>query len=401
MMEERRTYSSAYHLLLLSGAISYSGSALTSLGVSSFFAELVPDAKSFSLFFTALALPPIIFKPMTEFLLEKIGARRLMLGSELIRFALVASFAIAVGRDLQSIPLTLSFLFLLATFSTFFIASFFSVLPEILPLVEMHQFNSLSGSTTQLGYLLGLGVFSFVYHKIQLSWFFAADAMTFLGSAVLLAATSSVSQMRNQEDETPKYRPTGSARFLNSIGFHGLCTFIALPVAALQLFNTSQAVIALKLSNYGPTGLGWIEFACCAGTVCFGIIYSKFIRGRDMSDLGQCYGWALSALLPLAGGLMVSCGALYANILLAFAFGALYSYLMTIGRSALYLRYSDPRRVRQGVIVVSMIESAMTMLLAMTVPIILNNTVVIVATLLFLGVVFTYLAWHPVLLQRS
>ena len=133
----------------------------------------------------ARAIPAMFAGPLAGVVLDRFDRKRVMVASDLIRMVVAAGFIFTVHHPAPWLLYTLSALLMFA--SPFFTSGRAAILPNIATREELHTANSLTQTTgwttLALGaFLGGASVGGFGYQ-----WAFAANALSFLISALCIA----------------------------------------------------------------------------------------------------------------------------------------------------------------------------------------------------------------------
>lgn len=367
-----------FYLLLAGGSFSYAGKALSHLMNAFLFSSKIEHTSSFGFLFTALALPAIVFRVPIQRSLKRFGGFRVLLVSEFLIFATTAAWSAWVKIGTFQARHLVIVSFALATLHAFFISAFFLSLPKLISHKALESYFSISGSLTQAGFLLGLMFFNLTMDGLPPWIFFAFDAATYLFSFIVISTSVLLFRPSDSEpNSTAESEEENSAveilpnSFLHALRPWEMAVLATLPVGALELFNSSQITISLKLSEYGPKGLSTLEFAACIGIIAFGISYPRL---KQKLRLSNGFYLTLTLILSLAlVTLVCNRTSAYLSLAAALMFGAGYSYLATIGRAAVYAIGKKHANLENSILNVNMFESAMQIIVGLSIPSLINS----------------------------
>lgn len=364
----------SHQFLVASGALSYCGNAITSLVTISAFSRLVSITEAFSLFFVSLALPPLILRGTINKILARHRPQRIMIIAEVLRALMVLFFATALHFEFISWPLIVVFLVVQATLATCYSSAFFTSLPTLISRAKIESYNSLSSSLTQIGYLCGASAFTMLSNQLSHFEFMVFDGTTFLISASVLYRLSKrllVEETVTGAHAKRKLALAETIPMLGGLSVFALAGLAALPVTSLKLFNIISSTIALKHSAFGQQGYGLIDSVASAGVIASGFLISA-VHGRFRVGNKGFLLLLLSifAILALAS---TNRSSVILAAILAFAFGVIYSLLITIGRSSLYLLGKNESAIRDGVTMINAMESAGGISFALIMPSIIHS----------------------------
>lgn len=263
--------------------------------------------------FAAVTVPATFVGPVAGALVDRWDRKRVLVGSDLIRAAIVAFIPVVSGIH---IALVMILVFVLASVSSFFRPARTAALPQVVPDEDLMTANSamwLADTGSDLvGYSLG-GLFV-AFLGSQLAMAFWVDSASYLVSAMLVAAVAIPPLARTAEAATVSLRADllSGWHFLRSetvllattvqaavaeYGLGALTTLSPLLIAALPLGGVEQ-----------PTAYGMFEMVMGVGLVGGGVVIgstaNRLPKGRSIVVAFVALG-AVVALLASAHSLPV------------------------------------------------------------------------------------------------
>ena len=233
----------------------------------------------------ALAVPWIFIAPLSGVLVDRWPKKQVLIGSDLLRAAIVACLIVV-----PNLPLLLVLVFLKTCVATFFGPSQQSTIRMLVPESELHQANALSQLVTQSTKVIGPAIGGLLVAVTSPRVAFGVDAATFLLSAAILARMRPIDDPRaalkgrdasDEEEEGGywaelreglRYIAGRRALVLCIVGFGAtiflLFCFDTLSPLAFQQLGVSKALFGLAIAGIGAGGvLGTIAVGRYGGAV--------------------------------------------------------------------------------------------------------------------------------------
>lgn len=230
----------------------------------------------------AIAVPWIFVAPFAGVWVDRWPKKRVMIGTDLARAALVAGLIVA-----PSLPVLLILVFLKTSVATFFAPADQATIRLIVPESQLHQANALTQLVTQSTKIIGPALGGLIVAVASPRVAFGVDAATFLVSAAILSRLRPVddpSARRAEGDgedeggywselrEGLAYIAARRALVLCIVGFGAtiflLFCFDSLSALAFQQLGVSKALFGLAIAGIGAGGvLGTIAVGRYGGDV--------------------------------------------------------------------------------------------------------------------------------------
>jgi MFS family permease len=232
----------------------------------------------------ALAIPWIFVAPLSGVLVDRWPKKQVLIGSDLLRAAIVACLVVA-----PSLPVLLVLVFLKTCVATFFGPAQQSTIRRLVPEAQLHQANALSQLVTQSTKVIGPAIGGLLVAVTSPRVAFGVDAATFLLSAAILTRMRPIDDPRAARDargagdeeeggywtelrEGLRYIAARRALVLCIAGFGAtiflLFCFDTLSPLAFQQLGVSKALFGLAIAGIGAGGvLGTIAIGRYGGEV--------------------------------------------------------------------------------------------------------------------------------------
>ena len=233
----------------------------------------------------AIAVPWIFVAPFAGVWVDRWPKKRVMVGTDLVRAALVAGLVVA-----PSLPVLLILVFLKTSVATFFAPADVATIRIIVPESQLHAANALSQLVTQSTKIIGPALGGLIVAVASPRVAFGIDAATFLVSAAILSRLRPIDdpssrrahEARGADDhgagywaelrEGLAYIVARRALVLCIVGFGAtiflLFCFDSLSALAFQQLGVSKALFGIAIAGIGAGGvLGTIAVGRYGGEV--------------------------------------------------------------------------------------------------------------------------------------
>ena len=188
-------------LLLFSGQlISSIGDAFYLVALPWFMLSNEGGAQALGVVLSAYGIPRAGVLLLGGLLSDHLRPRRLMLLADIARIFLTGILAVLMLQGHPSLLLLCIVSALLGTFAGLFTPAAWSILPDVLPDESLQAGNALQTSSQEIASLVGSSMAGFVVSRFQSGFAMLIDALSFVASAVTLAAMHN--RGRKQIDQT-------------------------------------------------------------------------------------------------------------------------------------------------------------------------------------------------------
>src|SRR5882757_806469 len=176
-----------FRFLWLAQSSSVIGDRIVIVALALFVIELTGDATDLGLVFAAASLPLVAFLLLGGVWADRLPRHRVMVVTDLVRFALHALLATLIFTGTVAIWQLIAIEALFGGAEAFFRPAANGLLPQTVPEDEIQQANGLSTLSNNIGEFAGPALATALVLGLGAGWAFALDAATFLVSAALLS----------------------------------------------------------------------------------------------------------------------------------------------------------------------------------------------------------------------
>jgi MFS family permease len=253
---------------------------------------------------TLYLVPNLLFSLHAGAWVDRRGRRRrLMLGTDLARAALIASVPVAYALGHLTWPHLYAVAFLTGALSVVFFVAYGALFQAVVPREQYVEGNSLLHGSRAFSFLAGTGAGGALVQALKGPYALVADAGSFLWSAVFLG------RMRTEEPPGTPHEPGAVLAGARWIRRNPIIRAALLGVATLNLFNfiffALFVLYATRSLDVRPGVLGLVLGAGSIGTVGASFITSLVTRriGIGPTFVLGCLLFPLPlVLVPAAGG---------------------------------------------------------------------------------------------------
>ena len=175
-----------FRYLWFAQSASVIGDCIVIVALALFVIELTGNATDLGLVFAAASLPLVGFLLLGGVWADRLPRHRVMVVTDLVRFALHALLAALIFAGVVKIWELIAIEALFGTAEAFFRPAANGLLPQTVPEQEIQQANGLSTLSNNIGEFAGPALATALVLELGAGWAFALDAATFLLSAALL-----------------------------------------------------------------------------------------------------------------------------------------------------------------------------------------------------------------------
>jgi predicted MFS family arabinose efflux permease len=175
-----------FRYLWFAQSASVIGDCIVIVALALFVIELTGNATDLGLVFAAASLPLVAFLLIGGVWADRLPRHRVMVVTDLVRFALHALLAALIFAGVVRIWELIVIEALFGTAEAFFRPAANGLLPQTVPEEEIQQANALSALSNNIGEFAGPALATALVLGLGAGWAFALDAATFLLSAALL-----------------------------------------------------------------------------------------------------------------------------------------------------------------------------------------------------------------------
>jgi MFS family permease len=176
-----------FRYLWLAQSASVIGDCIVIVALALFVIELTGSATDLGFVLAAASLPLVAFLLLGGVWADRLPRHRVMVVTDLVRFALHALLATLIFTDTVAIWHLIVIEALFGSAEAFFRPAANGLLPQTVPEEEIQQANGLSTLSNNIGEFAGPALATALVLGLGAGWAFALDAATFLISAALLS----------------------------------------------------------------------------------------------------------------------------------------------------------------------------------------------------------------------
>jgi MFS family permease len=176
-----------FRYLWLAQSASVIGDCIVIVALALFVIELTGSATDLGFVLAAASLPLVAFLLIGGVWADRLPRHRVMVVTDLVRFALHALLAALIFTDTVAIWQLIVIEALFGSAEAFFRPAANGLLPQTVPEQEIQQANGLSTLSNNIGEFAGPALATALVLGLGAGWAFALDAATFLISAALLS----------------------------------------------------------------------------------------------------------------------------------------------------------------------------------------------------------------------
>jgi predicted MFS family arabinose efflux permease len=178
-----------FRFLWLGQTVSTVGDRMIVVALALFVTERTGNAADVGLVLAAYTLPLVLFLPLGGVWADRIPRRGLMIGADVVRFAMQGGLALSIALGTPSVVLVMVFEAVCAIAEAFFRPAYTGLLPQTVPDDLIQQATSLSSLSQTAAGFFGPALATALVAAAKAEVVFAVDAASFVVSAAFLLAT--------------------------------------------------------------------------------------------------------------------------------------------------------------------------------------------------------------------
>jgi predicted MFS family arabinose efflux permease len=209
-----------FPLLALAQFLSQFGDSVFQIAFLWLILDLTGSKSVTGLAATVSYLPPLVFGLAAGVLVDRWERRRVLIGADLTRAALLGVLAVLWGTGVLTAPWLTAVAFGMAMAAVLFNPSRDSLLPEIVPIGALTRANAWVQSSQQLAYLVGPLTASLIISRAGIAATFPAGILLFAGSMGLLLVMRVPGKVRSGETAADVPAAVGARRGPPDAVFH-------------------------------------------------------------------------------------------------------------------------------------------------------------------------------------
>jgi MFS family permease len=263
----------------------------------SVFAYGVGGAKAVGLYFTVRLALMAVAAPFLSTLADRLPRKSLMIGCDLVRFALVAAAALCLWADTPAWPV-----FVLAGLASLASSAFRPAQNAWMPALadspeELTAANGSASTLESLSFFLGPALGAFLLTLADIPTVFMVNAATYLWSAALVAsirprpgalAPATASKDLADEEATPSGFLRESVAGFGTVRRDRNILMVTCLLCAQTIVAGASAVfgvvLAVEVLESGAKGVGYIDAAFGVGAIIGGLVAIGRARKRRLAS---------------------------------------------------------------------------------------------------------------------
>ncbi|UCE28237.1 MAG: MFS transporter [Candidatus Coatesbacteria bacterium] len=267
-----------YFYLWWGSIISNIGNRIHFIALMVYTYNLTGKALNLGLLMIIMSIPNFLLSPVMGVLADRMDKRKLIIASDVARFALVILFPFA-----QNIWQIYALAFLIGAANAAFFPSVFSIIPQIVPKKDLLTANSLNVTTMNVVAIIGPAAGGLIVGYWGTTPAFVINSFTFLFSAFMILLIRKPGPRETVsgelEAETPK-KTSYFGEFVEGLRFmmgDPMMRYIIFTFAALVLvtsgLNPLFVVLTKEVLGKGEVAFGYLISALGVGGIVGGFLY--------------------------------------------------------------------------------------------------------------------------------
>ncbi|MDQ7880028.1 MFS transporter [Microbacterium sp. QXD-8] len=342
----------AFRRLWAAGLISDTGDWLLFIALPLVVFQLTGSALGTSIAFLLELVPAVVLAPLAARLIGRFDRRWIMVAVNIGQA--LALLPLLWVNEVADLPLAYAVIFVHASLSTLFEPAKNTLLPDLVDTERLVSANALIGLNQNLGRLIGGPLGGVLLAVGDLGLIVAADAVTYVISAVLIAtlpAVKAAAHDRGSTDATAD-TPHPDSRDVRAVGLlaalrirrlRGAFAVILVSSVAQGMFLVLFVLFALGPLRGSDADVGLLRGIQAVGAVVAGVVLGFIARGSSPRALTAASLFAFGALSLVTWNLPAVTTDVWPYVLLFAAVGAP-GVIMIAGLMSVLQEESEPRQ---------------------------------------------------------
>ncbi|MDQ3937765.1 MAG: MFS transporter [Chloroflexota bacterium] len=300
-----------FALLSLAAAVSLFGDGFFYVALAWQVYEISNVPTALSLVGVAWTLPLVVFLLLGGAFSDRYDRRLLMIGADLLRAGALVGMAVLSGTGLIELWHVAALIALVGIGDAFFNPASTAIVPDLVPEEQLPQANALMGMIRPLMIrLAGPAVAGFVVAAFGAGVAFGVDALTFILSALVLAAVRARPTVMPAAAASVRRTVSEVSEGLRFVRANPWCwaTLVAAMLSLLVFFGPVEVLVPFLVKNrlgLGPESLGAIFAMGGVGSVAMALAVGQL--GLPRRRITVMYAaWSLGVAVMAVYGLMTS-----------------------------------------------------------------------------------------------
>ncbi|WP_349428057.1 MFS transporter [Microbacterium sp. LWS13-1.2] len=342
----------AFRRLWAAGLISDTGDWLLFIALPLVVFQLTGSALGTSIAFLVELVPAVVVAPLAARLIGRFDRRWIMVAVNIGQA--LALLPLLWVNEVADLPLAYAVIFVHASLSTLFEPAKNTLLPDLVDTEQLVSANALIGLNQNLGRLIGGPLGGVLLAVGDLGLIVAADAITYIVSAVLIATLPAVKTAAHDagsadapvdaaRPDTAGARPVGLVEALRIPRLRGAFAVILVSSVAQGMFLVLFVLFALGPLRGSDAGVGLLRGIQAVGAVLAGVVLGFIARGSSPRALTAASLFAFGVLSLVTWNLPTVTTEIWPYVLLFAAVGAP-GVIMIAGLMSVLQEQSEPRQ---------------------------------------------------------
>ncbi|MFK4804265.1 MFS transporter [Microbacterium sp. ZW CA_36] len=342
----------AFRRLWAAGLISDTGDWLLFIALPLVVFQLTGSALGTSIAFLLELVPAVVLAPLAARLIGRFDRRWIMVAVNIGQA--LALLPLLWVNEVADLPLAYAVIFVHASLSTLFEPAKNTLLPDLVDTERLVSANALIGLNQNLGRLIGGPLGGILLAVGDLGLIVAADAITYIVSAVLIAtlpavkaavhdAGSADAPVDAARPDTAGARPVGLVEALRIPRLRGAFAVILVSSVAQGMFLVLFVLFALGPLRGSDADVGLLRGIQAVGAVLAGVVLGFIARGSSPRALTAASLFAFGVLSLVTWNLPTVTTEIWPYVLLFAAVGAP-GVIMIAGLMSVLQEQSEPRQ---------------------------------------------------------
>jgi MFS family permease len=342
----------AFRRLWAAGLISDTGDWLLFIALPLVVFQLTGSALGTSIAFLLELVPAVVLAPLAARLIGRFDRRWIMVAVNIGQA--LALLPLLWVNEVADLPLAYAVIFVHASLSTLFEPAKNTLLPDLVDTERLVSANALIGLNQNLGRLIGGPLGGILLAVGDLGLIVAADAITYVVSAVLIAtlpavktavhdAGSADTPVDAARPDTAGARPVGLVEALRIPRLRGAFAVILVSSVAQGMFLVLFVLFALGPLRGSDADVGLLRGIQAVGAVLAGVVLGFIARGSSPRALTAASLFAFGVLSLVTWNLPAVTTEIWPYVLLFAAVGAP-GVIMIAGLMSVLQEQSEPRQ---------------------------------------------------------
>lgn len=349
----------AFRRLWAAGLISDTGDWLLFIALPLVVFQLTGSALGTSIAFLLELVPAVVLAPLAARLIGRFDRRWIMVAVNIGQA--LALLPLLWVNEVADLPLAYAVIFVHASLSTLFEPAKNTLLPDLVDAERLVSANALIGLNQNLGRLIGGPLGGILLAVGDLDLIVAADAITYVISAVLIATLPAVTATTHDtggasagagsaeatadaaSTDAHDARPVGLLEALRIPRLRGAFAVILVSSVAQGMFLVLFVLFALGPLRGSDADVGLLRGIQAVGAVVAGVVLGFIARGSSPRTLTAASLFAFGALSLVTWNLPAVTTDIWPYVLLFAAVGAP-GVIMIAGLMSVLQEQSEPRQ---------------------------------------------------------